>query len=290
VTTPHSSRAFSVVIPAHNEELGLPGLLRLLVDPPSDALLDIVVVCNGCTDRTATVAREFGQAIRVVETPVPSKAAALKLGDSVAKYFPRVYVDADVLLDAKALATLVDALVGEVEASAPARVLDTSGSTLLVRMYYRFWQHLPQVQSGLFGRGVIALSAGGHERIARLPRVLADDLVVSEAIPVAARQIVERAEVVIHTPSTWRGLVRRRVRVAVGTSQAEREGLTGGHARTTRATMLRIVRHDPTLLADSLIFAGTAVLARAAARRQIRKGDFETWQRDDSSRAGSAPV
>ena len=63
----------SVVIPAHNEEVvlgrGLDGVL-------SGALLgeiDVVVVCNGCSDGTADVARSYGDRVRVIETPIPSK-------------------------------------------------------------------------------------------------------------------------------------------------------------------------------------------------------------------------
>lgn len=46
----------SVIVPAHNEEQVIGRLLEQLLDDP-DGGLEIWVVCNGCTDRTADVAR-----------------------------------------------------------------------------------------------------------------------------------------------------------------------------------------------------------------------------------------
>ena len=69
----------------------------------------VVVACNGCTDGTADVARSFAGVV-VLETAWPSKTAALNLGDEVAEIFPRLYVDADVVLPAASAAAVVDRL------------------------------------------------------------------------------------------------------------------------------------------------------------------------------------
>ena len=60
--------------------------------------LDVVVVCNGCTDQTAELARSCGYQVRVVELASASKPAALRIGDAAALAFPRLYLDADVIL------------------------------------------------------------------------------------------------------------------------------------------------------------------------------------------------
>ena len=59
----------SVVIPAHNEEAVLGRCLRVLLAGSTPGELDVVVVANACTDRTAEIAREAG--VRVVETSTP---------------------------------------------------------------------------------------------------------------------------------------------------------------------------------------------------------------------------
>ena len=67
-----------------------------------------MVACNGCTDRTADIARDRGA--RVVEVAGPSKIAALDAGDAAAVGFPRFYVDADVVLTGRAVLDVAAAL------------------------------------------------------------------------------------------------------------------------------------------------------------------------------------
>ena len=91
--------------------------------------LDVVVVCNGCTDGTANTARRFGSAVRVIETDVASKVHALNLGDQVARSFPRVYIDADVVITADAIRAIANRLEqGDVLAVAPTPNINVAGS------------------------------------------------------------------------------------------------------------------------------------------------------------------
>ncbi|MEU7024833.1 glycosyltransferase family 2 protein [Streptomyces sp. NPDC046203] len=284
----------SIVIPAHNEERTLGRLLAGLLHGTAEDEFDVLVVCNGCTDATASVAAAHGPRVRVVETPVPSKHHALRLGDAHARGFPRIYVDADVELGAADARELAAALTGPepVLAAAPERHLPMAGCTWPVRAYYRVWQRLPAVRDGLFGRGVIAVSGAGHARIAALPPLMADDLAASLAFTERERAVVRTARVVVRPPRTWPDLIRRRVRAATSTAQLEqeqRESKVEGpaahaSARTGTADLRALLRADPALLPALLVFLAAALVARRAARRAIRSRDFETWLRDDSSR------
>jgi hypothetical protein len=77
----------SIVIPAHDEERVIGRCLSGLASGAEPGELEVVVVANGCTDGTAAAARTF-PGVRVVETPVAGKAAALNLGDEHAPAFP----------------------------------------------------------------------------------------------------------------------------------------------------------------------------------------------------------
>ncbi|MFF9197554.1 glycosyltransferase [Streptomyces sp. NPDC014779] len=217
----------SIVIPAHNEERTLGRLLDRLLEGAAEREFDVLVVANGCTDGTAAVASARGPAVRVVETPVPSKHEALRLGDRHARGFPRVYVDADVELGAADVRALTAALTGPgaVLAAAPERELPMTGCSWRVRAYYRVWQRLPAVREGLFGRGVIAMTAEGHARIAALPPLMADDLAASLAFTPTERAVVPTARVTVHPPRTWPDLIRRRIRAATSTAQLEERGV-----------------------------------------------------------------
>ncbi|MFE7095669.1 glycosyltransferase [Streptomyces erythrochromogenes] len=283
----------SIVIPAHNEGRVIGRLLdALLADSPSSGP-DIVVVCNGCTDDTARAAASRGDRVRVVEIPTPSKHTALRVGDEHARGFPRLYVDADVVIGAADVRALTGALAADPDllAAAPGRDIPPTGCAWPVRAYYRVWQRLPAVREGLFGRGVIAVTEEGHKRIAALPPLMADDLAASLAFGPGERRVVEAARVVVRPPRTWSDLIRRKVRAATSSAeferfQAAREACAGAapSARTGASDLRALLRADPELLPAVLVFAAAALAARRGARRAIRDQDFSTWLRDESSR------
>ena len=66
----------SVVIPAHNEQASILATLARLSTGLEGEVLDVVVVCNGCTDRTAEVVRRTYPDVRVLEIDDQLVAAA----------------------------------------------------------------------------------------------------------------------------------------------------------------------------------------------------------------------
>jgi glycosyltransferase involved in cell wall biosynthesis len=278
----------SVVVPAHNEAAVILRLLNRLLPPGSDSdELEVLVVCNGCTDDTAAVAASV-PGVRVLDSEIPSKAEALKFGNEQARSFPRVYVDADVEIDRAAVLRLA-AAVGQagVLVAGPRRRLPRAQVSPLVRWYYDVWEELPQVAQGVFGRGVIAMSEPGYRRIAGLPSLMSDDLAMSAAFEPAERRVIEDAEVIVHPPRTWADLIRRRVRAATGTAQ-----LYAGAAewksdsRTSRSDLIGMVRRRPVLALKLPVFLAVAVIARYRANQAVKRGDYQTWLRDESSRQG----
>jgi hypothetical protein len=276
----------TLIIPAHNEARVIGRLLGQLVSAAEPGELDIIVVPNGCTDDTAEIAASFGPPVRVLSIPVASKHEALRAGDRAARDFPRMYVDADVELGTADVRALSAALADPgTLAAGPERVLPMSGVRWPVRRYYDVWTRLPEVRTGLFGRGVIAVSQDGHERVASLPPLLSDDLAAALVFGPEERTIVPAARVVIYPPRTLNGLMRRRARVATGMSQMETvESAPKSTARTRPSDLLAIIRHEPRLAPSVAVFAAVTVLARWRAIRAARRRDYSTWLRDDSSR------
>lgn len=274
----------SVIIPAHNEERTVSRLLQALCSP-ADLNPQILVVCNGCTDSTADLSRSFSPSVTTVEIDTPSKRLALQVGDDYANSYPRIFVDADVVISRADVARLVTALGNDsVLACAPTRSIPRDGMGWIVRWYYDVWERLPQVRDGLFGRGVIALSEPGMRRLRQLPPMMSDDLVMSEAFSDSERLVVEGALVTIFPPRKARDLLRRRIRAITGNYEADRAGLRSGHAKTSVGTLARLVQNDFRLAPKMAVFMAIWAISKLGSRRAIKSGDFTTWRRDESSR------
>jgi glycosyltransferase involved in cell wall biosynthesis len=280
----------SVVIPAHDERNVIGRLLSRLsphdADPADSVDIQIVVVCNGCSDDTAEVAARV-PGVQVLSTPQAGKANALRLGDAAASSFPRVYIDADVEIGRHDVVALCHAFDDPgILVAAPRRLIPHRAVSLPVRMYYNVWEELPAVRTGVFGRGVIALTQAGFERLADLPPVMADDLAVSTMFEAAETKIVDGAMVVVHPPATWADLMRRRVRAVTGTHQVYANGEVAPvtDSRTTPSDLVKVVRGRPSTAMSLPVFLAAAVLARRRAARAIRAEDYTTWLRDESSR------
>lgn len=276
----------SVVIPAHNEAASIGRTLRALRHGVGEEDLDVVVVCNGCSDETAEVARQADPRARVVEIARPSKAEAVRVGNLSTDVFPRVHLDADIELSGTAVLELLAPIAnGQVMATAPLRRLPRAGCSPWVRWYYDVWEALPQVESGLFGRGVVVLSEAAQARVGHLSGMMNDDLGLSDAFSADERMIVTSAVAVVRPPRTLRDLVRRRIRVATGNVQAARLGVQRPESRTRPRTLLVLAVSRPGLAMRLPVFLGVYLVAALGARRAVRAGDFETWQRDESSRS-----
>jgi glycosyltransferase involved in cell wall biosynthesis len=101
--------AVSIIVPAHNEEKLIGATLRTLA--ASAAAMgdpyEIIVVDDGCTDRTADIARDHGA--RVVAVNVRHIAAARNAGAREARGALFVFIDADTQIPETVLRRALDA-------------------------------------------------------------------------------------------------------------------------------------------------------------------------------------
>lgn len=279
----------SVVIPAHNEAGVVGRLLNGLLADVEPGEFEVWVVANGCTDDTAGVASGFGPEVRVLVSSKADKHAAMRLADEHAKSFPRLYVDADVELSSGGVRALAAAFEAPgVLAAGPERGWPAERRPWTVRWFYDVWHALPVVREGLFGRGVVAVSGDGHEQLRSLPPLLGDDLAASLVFAPEHRRVVPEATAVIHPPRTLSALLRIRTRALVSTTQASTDtqlAAASDSARTSLSDLRTIALTRPVPNAPKVLwFLAITVVTRLRARRAVRAGDFQTWQRDDTTR------
>jgi glycosyltransferase involved in cell wall biosynthesis len=279
--------SMSVVIAAHNEAAVIGRCIDALLAGARPGELDIVVAANGCTDTTADIAAAW-PGVRVVELAAPGKAAALNAGDRLATCYPRVYLDADIVLPVAQLRALRAALGGAVDsrvlAAAPRRHVDVHHSPLVVRAYYAISSRLPAFTGALFGRGVVMLSAAGRSRFDQFPAVQADDLFLDSLFAAAEKMQVDAVVSHVQAPRRTADLLRRLVRVRRANSRlraASRQA--GGAVRgPARWAWLKVAASQPWLAPAAACYAAITCAAAAAARLPQRSADH--WGRDSSSR------
>ena len=273
----------SVVIPAHDEASVIGRCLTSIEAAVRERHLEVVVVCNGCADATAEVAASFPWA-RVLELEQPSKPAALRAGDRIVSAFPRIYLDADVVLPASSLVGVVDVLThGPALAARPPVAYATEACSAVVRSYFRARTRIPVLMSALWGAGVYALSREGRARFGDFPDVVADDLFVDELFTRDQVVITDGAPVRVDPPraaAPLLGVLRRTYR-----GKAEQQPSLSPRLRSRTSTVVvglarSSLRLGPGAAADAALYTGLVLLART----QLRLTQAQEWERDVTTR------
>lgn len=99
----------SLIVPAYNEEVGIQAALRSFAALEYDGALEVLVVDDGSTDRTAELASEV-DGVRVLSKPNGGKASALNHGIRAASHEVCVLVDGDTVFEPDTLANIVGPL------------------------------------------------------------------------------------------------------------------------------------------------------------------------------------
>jgi glycosyltransferase involved in cell wall biosynthesis len=280
----------SIVVPAHNESSVITRTLSQWVSSPGSDKIEVVVVCNGCTDDTADIARRFGPTVHVVESEIASKTHALNLGDQISGGFPRIYADADIVITVDAVRALARRLErGDVLAVAPTPHINLTGCSWLVRKYFGIRSRLPSSCEGIGGSGVYALSKAGRRRFGLFPDVIADDTYVRLQFGLEERETLPGVKSTVFPPRNVLQLIAVRTRAYRGTFELARRfpELCVNRAQTNNRTLITLFK-KPRLWPGLLTYCCVNIVARCRAAIASR-GGAHLWQRDETSRAALSP-
>jgi len=275
----------SFVIAAHNEERVIGACLEALLRQGVRGS-EVVVVANGCSDRTAVVAAGYG--VTVIDRPEPGKAGALNAGDAVATTYPRIYLDADIVVPDGAVAALVERLdrTPSTLAVVPSRRLNTTDRQWPVRAYFSINERLPAFRNGLFGRGLIVVAEEGRTRFGEFPTMVADDLFLDSQFEPFEKSEMSEVAVVVEAPYTTRELMKRLVRVRRGNAEMRAAASAGridvDVRPADRWAWLRVALPHPTLWAGAAAYFTMTMLAARRARRV--PAAHAGWGQDSSTR------
>ncbi len=203
--------------------------------------------------------------------------------------FPRLYLDADVVLPGAAARLVLERLRSGALAARPPIRYDAEASSAPVRGYYRARSGIPAVLGSLWGAGVYGLSAAGRKRFGVFPDLVGDDLWVDGHFESAEVEIVDCPPVVVVAPRRSRDLIRVLRRVYFGKGERASAPDPDGRAPETTPSTLRdlgrLVASGPVAALDAATYAAFAAGARlrsaslgaarrpwVGARRQLEGG------------------
>lgn len=222
----------TVLVPAYNEEAGIEATVRsLLASTHQD--LQIVVIDDGSTDRTAEIARGIGDPrVTVVQQPNSGKPGALSTGLNHARCDIIVMIDADTVFEPDALYRLIQPLADPTIGAVSGNTKVGNRQRLLGR-----WQHLEYVLGFNLDRRMFevlecmptvpgAIGAFRRDALTAIGGIsddtLAEDTDLTMALWRVGRRVVyeERAIAWTEVPSTFGQLWRQRYRWCYGTLQS----------------------------------------------------------------------
>ena len=276
----------SVIIPAHNEEAVIERTLRgVLADGIED--LEVVVVVNASTDRTAEIARSIDPRVTVIETPTPGKTNALNLGEQSLTSFPRVFLDADIELKPGAMRALLAASGHPYPIVSPLPVYDMSGCSLGIRLFMQaegfnhyFGHGAPN------GSGCFVLTESARSRWDAFPNIVADDGFVHGHFKPTEAFTVRSGSAVVKPPRDLPSMIRVRARVRRGTYEFKQmfPHLVENHESQVGGVLTRMLVRPWTWPA-LVVYAWVRVRERQLAKAQIAAGETG-WGRDETARGG----
>jgi cellulose synthase/poly-beta-1,6-N-acetylglucosamine synthase-like glycosyltransferase len=222
----------AVIVPAYNEEVGIERAVRSLAGS-SYPNLEIVVVDDGSTDRTAAIVASLAlPGVHLVRQDNGGKAAALNTGLRVSRGEVLVMVDGDTVFEPDAIRHLVQPLADPHVAAVSGNTKVGNRGRLLGR-----WQHIEYVTGFNLDRRMYevlqctptvpgAIGAFRREALEEVGGVssdtLAEDTDLTLAIGRTGKRVVYAPDARAWTeaPSTISGLWRQRYRWSFGTMQS----------------------------------------------------------------------
>lgn len=270
----------SVIIPAHNEEAVIRRTLATLLDNSRPHEFEVIVVCNGCSDRTAEVAGSGFADVVVLELDEASKTAAINAGLRRARGNVILLLDADIELQTTSARDLAQAVLSPgIEVAIGHMDVDTRGASLMVRSFYRVWMEHPYLRKGKFA-AAIALSRNGVERIGTMPEVIADDTYLRRLFPADRVSVVESVHFYVRAPRTLEALVRVRSRSYRGTRQLSSFPSTTQRHPHEALGLLRRILLKPQLWPSVPVYCAITLTSRSLSYRNAGP----RWERDLTTR------
>jgi cellulose synthase/poly-beta-1,6-N-acetylglucosamine synthase-like glycosyltransferase/peptidoglycan/xylan/chitin deacetylase (PgdA/CDA1 family)/spore germination protein YaaH len=248
-------RRIAILVPAYNEETVIAKTIRTLLGSTTADPIQIIVIDDGSSDRTAEVVRsEFADVdlVRLCSRPNGGKASALNYGIRQTDADIIVAIDGDTVLLPDAIEHLVRPFADPSVGAVAGTVYVGNRKNLITRfqaLEYTMSQHLDRRAFGHFNAiGVVPGAIGAWRRQAVLEAggyshdTLAEDADLTVSLERRGWKVAyePRALALTEAPESLRGFLKQRFRWMFGTLQVAYKHSDTVSARPTGVSMITI--------------------------------------------------
>lgn len=282
---------YTIIIPAYNEAAIIAQTLKPFLENDFLDNNQVIVVCNGCHDETAKIVSQLSPKFVCIETDIPSKTNALNMGDEVAKFYPRIYLDADIVISVEAVKAIVETLNRKnVFATSVAPKMDFSGCSWCVKAYYAIWLQLPYCKEGMMGGGNYALNEKGRQRFDKFPSVIVDDAFVRCHFTEQERPLTTGGYAIVKAPKDFFSLIKIKTRGRLGLYQLNTkfpELILLNNEKKDYKQAIKSLFFNYRLWPQLIIYITVTLIGkiRAFYQKNYTNKNLTIWERDESNRS-----
>jgi glycosyltransferase involved in cell wall biosynthesis len=270
----------AVIIPAYNEERVIGNILESLKLGIEKKWFSVVVACNGTSDNSVEHIRNRYPMITCLDIKKASKTNAINEAEKINLGFPRIFIDADVVISSDAVKNMIS-YIDKIEGPAvvaPRGIINTSKSDVLVRKYYSAWTKTVFYLEHGFGSGVYCLNKKARSTFECFPEIIADDGFVREVVSHKQFFVCEQAESLVEAPRTINDLLNIKIRSKLGNIQLVKLGIIKNKATKSTRFLKKVS------VFNVLVYIAVSYISKRGAERKLKNISEYSWQRDESSR------
>lgn len=268
--------AFNVIIPVYNEAIKLRKTAPILKTALTGLCAHVIYVLNATTDDSSLVIRNvFGHTAHIINLPIASKTGALRAADSVSTHTLRVYLDADIIVEAHTFSALLKPLIdGHADLTSARLIADISQCHGLALRISRVWADQLSRRHDAF-MCCTAINETGLQQRGPWPDIFADDDWARNRIHPSRRMIIETAKAYMSPPQDIKNWLKVRVRWIRGSKELKRistkENYTSVTSVKPKGSLLDLtVYYVIRLAAEPLVY--------------LQKNTHDYWGTDNSTR------
>ena len=270
----------AIIIPAYNERSVIARTLKPLYQGVKEGKYTITVAVNGSNDGSVDFIRNEFPAVCCLDIELGSKTNAINVAEKSNVGFPRIYMDADVVVNYDGLLSIINTLESSVSPLlvSPKAVMEFSSSSIFVKAFYRAWFKTKFYSSQGFGSGVYGLNKQARACFKFFPDVIADDGFIREVVPISKQQVDTNCTSMVTAPKKFGDLIKIKTRSKLGNIELKNKSLVINKNLPSK----RFVSM-PTVF-EFMVYGLVNLIATKLANKKYKSLETYQWQKDESSR------